>query len=81
METVLCKVDERERREVLSVEEQHAAKISEGEVRKILMHNMSGKVLLLNNFWGYESVCDVLHFWAEILILFVLQMQSFIWKC
>lgn len=38
----------------MNVEEQHAAKISEGEVRKILRSIKSGKVVLLNNSWGYE---------------------------
>lgn len=52
--------NEREKREEeLSVEDQEVAKISEGEVRKILKSMKSGKVLILNTLWGYESVYGV----------------------
>lgn len=47
------------REEELSVEDQEVAKISEGEVRKILKSMKSGKVLMLNTLWGYESVNGV----------------------
>lgn len=47
------------REEELSVEDQEVAKISEGEVRKILKSMKSGKVLMLNTSWGYESVYGV----------------------
>lgn len=46
--------------------DQEVAEITEGEVRRILKSMESGKVLMLNTLWVYESGYDVKHLWAAV---------------